>query len=157
MGPGQETTVGRVFDSPRDIVYKAWTEPERFARWYGPVGFGTPLETVSLDVRPGGKWRATIVSEAHGTEIPFGGTYREVVRPERLVFTFEDVEDREGANAELATVTFADLGQDTTEVVYHQQGHLPPEEYELINQGISSYFDSLEEYLERSRAAAGRV
>jgi Activator of Hsp90 ATPase homolog 1-like protein len=53
------------------LVFKAWTEPEQFAEWWGPRGFSAPLETISLDPTPGGEWRATMVSDADGSEITF--------------------------------------------------------------------------------------
>lgn len=75
----------RTFDAPRELVWKAWTEPEHVARWWGPrIYTNTVLE---MDVRPGGRWR---IEQRAGDGIVhrFKGEYREVVRPERLVNTF---------------------------------------------------------------------
>src|SRR2546423_4784375 len=83
---GREFTITRVFDAPRDLVWKAWTDPEHVARWFGPRGFSTPLSTVTMDVRPGGTFEFTMVSDDDGNEIPSGGTFLEVVEPERLVW-----------------------------------------------------------------------
>jgi uncharacterized protein YndB with AHSA1/START domain len=144
----REVTVTRIFDAPREAVWQAWTEPEQFARWFGGPPFVTPPETVSLDVRPGGEWRATMVSEEDGSEIPFGGEYREVVAPERLVMTFADPGTPGNPNVEVLTITFNDLG-DKTEVVAHQVGHLPQDEYGQLAEGYSSFFDQLAEHLAR--------
>src|SRR3981081_2007868 len=88
---GGEATITRVFDAPRETVWKYFTEPDRFASWFGTPPYTTPASTVSMDVRPGGAWRATMVHETDGSELPFRGTFQEIVAPERLVQTFEDV------------------------------------------------------------------
>ena len=142
----REVTITRVFDAPRELVWKAWTEPEHFQHWFGGPPYTTPLETISMDVRPGGAWRATMVSEEDGSELPFAGHYREVVEPERLVLTFDDVDDPDNPNVEVLTVTFTDLGG-KTEVVAHQAGHMPPEQYEALEQGYGTFFDQLAAHL----------
>jgi uncharacterized protein YndB with AHSA1/START domain len=142
----REMTITRVFDAPLEAVWKAFTEPEQFASWFSTPPFTTPVSTVSLDVRPGGEWRATMVSEDDGTELPFVGVYREVVERERLVMTMDNPEDRDDPNVELLTINFTDLG-DKTEVVARQEGHLPPEEYRQLEEGYAAFFDRLAERL----------
>ena len=88
--PTEEITITRVFDAPRELVFKAWTEPDRFASWFGPADSEVPLSPVSLDVRPGGEWRATMFAGPERREIQWKGEYHEVVPPERLVFTVSD-------------------------------------------------------------------
>ena len=56
---GREFTITRVFDAPRELVWKAWTDPEHVARWFGPRGYSTPQSTVTMDVRPGGTFEFT--------------------------------------------------------------------------------------------------
>jgi len=146
---GQEMTITRVFEAPRELVWKAWTEPERFAQWFGGPPYETPVDTVSLDVTPGGAWRATMVSQEDGSELPFRGTYREVVEPERLVLTFEDVNDPSNKNVEVLTVTFTDLGG-KTEVVAHQAGNMPEEQYRQLEDGYATFFDRLAEHLKQA-------
>jgi uncharacterized protein YndB with AHSA1/START domain len=143
----REVTITRVFDAPRELVWKAWTEPAHFAQWFGTPPYTTPESTVSMDVKPGGAWRATMVHEQDGSELPFRGTYTEVVEPERLVLTFEDVNDPGNQDVEVLTVTFRDLGGNRTEVVAHQAGHMPPEEYQALEQGYGAFFDRLAEHL----------
>jgi uncharacterized protein YndB with AHSA1/START domain len=145
----REVTITRTFDAPREAVWKAWTEPEQFAAWFGTPPYTTPPETVSMDVRPGGQWRATMVSEEDGSELPFQGEYREVVEPERLVLTFTDPEDPGNPNVEVLTVTLTDLGG-KTEVVVNQSGQLPQEEYPKLAEGYSGFFDRLAEHLGQS-------
>lgn len=76
-----DVTIVRVFDAPRDLVWKAFTEPEHLARWFGPKGFTAPV--CEADVRPGGMQRITMRGP-DGTDYPMTATYEEVVPPERL-------------------------------------------------------------------------
>src|SRR5437870_12620280 len=87
---GYGMTIRRVFEAPREDVWREWTEPERFADWFGGPESEVPLATVSMDVRAGGKWRATMFAEPGPREIRWKGEYHEVVEPERLVFTLSD-------------------------------------------------------------------
>jgi uncharacterized protein YndB with AHSA1/START domain len=143
---GKKVTVRRVFDAPRDLVWQAWTEPEHFQHWFGGPPYKTPLETISMDVRPGGKWAATMVSQEDGSQLPFRGEYKEVQPPERLVMAFEDVMDASNTNVELLTVTFTEVG-DKTEVVATQTGHMPDEQYHALAGGYSTFFDQLAAHL----------
>jgi uncharacterized protein YndB with AHSA1/START domain len=88
-------TITRVFDAPRELVFKAWTEPERFVRWFGLGDSEVPLSTIAMDVRPGGAWRATMFAGPDRYQIQWRGVYHEVVEPERLVFTITDQPDGE--------------------------------------------------------------
>src|SRR5215212_1890076 len=90
FGTGGFTTT-RVFGAPRERVWQEWTEPERFADWFGGVQYEVPVSSVSMDVKPGGSLRATMLGDAG--EIRWKGEYREVVEPERLVFTLSDQPD----------------------------------------------------------------
>ncbi|HVZ38052.1 MAG TPA: SRPBCC domain-containing protein [Candidatus Kapabacteria bacterium] len=89
--PSDSVTLTRVFDAPRDLVYRAWTEPERLAQWWGPKGF--TMEIAWLDLRPGGVFHYRMRSP-NGEEMWGKFVYREVVPPERLVFvnSFSDEE-----------------------------------------------------------------
>src|SRR2546421_5486590 len=84
IGNGIKLT--RVFDAPRERVWKEWTEPEAFADWFGGP-LEVPLDSVSMDVRPGGTLRLTMLADPGRREIRWKGEYREVEEPERLVFT----------------------------------------------------------------------
>jgi uncharacterized protein YndB with AHSA1/START domain len=76
-------TIVRTFDAPRELVWKAWTEPEHLARWFGPKGFTTPV--CEADVRAGGTQRVTMRGP-DGTDYPMTAIYEEVVPPERLTW-----------------------------------------------------------------------
>ena len=113
----RELVVTRILDAPRALVFKAWTEPDRAARWWGPRGFVTVY--CKMDVRPGGTFRVCMRSP-EGTEYWKQGVYREVVEPERLVFTFawEDAEGKPGHET-VVMVTFAEHGA-KTKLTLHQ-------------------------------------
>jgi uncharacterized protein YndB with AHSA1/START domain len=74
----------RTFDAPRAVVFEAWTRPQHVARWWDPSG--TPLAECEIDLRPGGHFR-WINRGPSGIDHPFTGTYRDILPPERLVFT----------------------------------------------------------------------
>ena len=98
-----------------------WTEPERFADWFGGAGRARcRSSTVSMDVRPGGSWRATMFAGPERREIRWKGEYREVVEPERLVFTITDQPEDDAY--ELVTVVLTDLGDGRTEMRFEQRG-----------------------------------
>ena len=107
----RELVVTRLFDAPRRLVFKAWTDPEQTARWWGPQGFTTLF--CEMDVRPGGRYRIGMRSP-EGTDHWRQGVYREILEPERLVFTYawEDKHGRPGHET-LVTVTFAERGTKT--------------------------------------------
>lgn len=131
-------SITRVFNAPRERVWREWTEPERFADWFGGRESEVPLSTVSMDVRPGGSWRATMFADPGRREIHWTGEYREVIEPERLVLTFCD---QPGKGYELVTVVLTDLGDGRTEMLFEQRGRMSAEQYERTGQGWSSFFD----------------
>jgi len=101
---GREIATTRVFDAPRDLVFDAWTSPEHVGQWWGPNGFTTT--THSMDVRPGGEW-IFVMHGPDGTDYKNHIVYREVVRPERLVY------DHVSGPLFRATVIFEAEGQKT--------------------------------------------
>jgi uncharacterized protein YndB with AHSA1/START domain len=137
--------IARVFDAPRERIWEEWTEPERFADWYGGAECEVPLSTVSMDVRPGGRWQLTMFAPPNRRRIDWAGEYREVQAPERLVFT---VTDRPAQDAfELVMVVLTDLGDGRTEMLFEQRGSMSPEQYERATDGWGTFFDRMEERL----------
>jgi uncharacterized protein YndB with AHSA1/START domain len=139
----QEITITRVYDAPRELVWKAWTEPERIAQWWGPRGWST--SSVTLDVRPGGTFRLTSVSDEDGAEMTTLAVFREVLEPERLVVD-EAAEDswHEGA---VSVVTLNDLGDGRTEMVFRSTIQTTDEYRIHAAAGLGSAFDRLGEQL----------
>jgi len=99
---GRELTAVRVYEAPRELVFRTWTETGHLERWWGPQGFS--LTTREIDVRPGGVWRY-VMHGPDGTDYGNKITYREIAAPERIVYSHGDDEDDEQFRV---TVTFAE-------------------------------------------------
>jgi uncharacterized protein YndB with AHSA1/START domain len=101
----REIVLSREYDAPRELVWRAYTDPAHLPNWWGPNGFTNTVH--EMDVRVGGRWRF-IMHGPDGTDYPNRIVYQEVTPPERLVFLHgEDVDDDPGAFH--VTVTFDDL------------------------------------------------
>ena len=132
------------FDAPREEVWREWTEPEAFADWYGGPQSEVPLDTVSMDVRPGGKW--SLVMHAERGEIHWDGEYIEVKEPEKLAFTVSDQPDEDVYD--LCTVELTDLAGTRTEMRFTQSGgHMPAEAYRRAAEGWGGFFERIAERL----------
>jgi uncharacterized protein YndB with AHSA1/START domain len=106
----RQITATRIFDAPRELVWKTWTDPAHISNWWGPEGFSTTTET--MDVRPGGVWKH-VMHGPDGTDYPNETVFIEVVEPERLRYTNSGgVEDRTFAKFE-SVVTFTDMAGKT--------------------------------------------
>jgi len=145
-----ELTITRVFDAPRELVFKAWTDPSHVMMWWGPRDY--PATHVEMDVRPGGAWRKCLRSIETGRELWNGGVFREVVAPERLVFTFAWEEEGERGLETLVTVTFADEGG-KTRMTFHQAPFQTVEERDGHRGGWTSSFDRLDDLIATLRRA----
>jgi uncharacterized protein YndB with AHSA1/START domain len=88
-GDEPDFTITRIFDAPRELVFKAWTEPGHMTQWWGPRGFSNPI--CEMDVRNGGAYRL-VMRSPDGVDYPIKGVFREIVRPERIVMT-QDVSE----------------------------------------------------------------
>lgn len=140
----RQLTITRLFDAPRSLVFKVWTQPEHFSRWLGPKDFTTI--GCQMNVQVGGMYRACIRSP-EGTDYWMQGIYREIVEPERLVFTFawED-ENSQPKHETLVTVTFEEQGNKTL-MTFQQAIFESIESRDSHNTGWSECFDRLATYL----------
>ncbi|OGG00864.1 MAG: ATPase [Candidatus Glassbacteria bacterium RIFCSPLOWO2_12_FULL_58_11] len=105
----RELVFTRVFNAPRELVFKAWTEPEHVAQWWGPNGFTTTI--YEMDVRPGGVWRF-VMHGPDGVDYKNKIIYNEVVKPERLAYSHTGDANSEPVHFQV-TVTFAGKGGKT--------------------------------------------
>lgn len=105
--PDREIVIERIVNAPRDLVWRAWTEADQVAKWWGPNGFTTTIH--EMHVRVGGVWRF-IMHGPDGTDYPNKIVYREIVQPERLVY---DHGDDDGNDSFQSTVTFVAMGNRT--------------------------------------------
>ena len=137
-----EVTYTRTYDAPRDLVFRCMTEPEHLAHFWGPVGVTTPVENITIDLRPGGAFETIMVNDADGEEYPMKAVYVEIAPPERLVFMEPDVE-----GGMTTTITFSDVGGGRTEVVIHQTNVPEPYRTPEAMAGMQSSFDKFEAYV----------
>jgi len=136
--------LSRVFDAPRALVFKVWTQPEHLARWWGPRNY--TVISYKADVRVDGSFRFGVRSPEN-TEHWAHGTYREIAPPERLVFTTAwEHPDGSPKHETLVTLTFAEQG-DKTKLTLKQTQFESVTSRDLHRGGWSSTFDLLEQYL----------
>jgi uncharacterized protein YndB with AHSA1/START domain len=140
-----ELHITRVFDAPRKLVYAAWTKPEHLERWQGaPEGYTVTSQEV--DLRPGGAFRICMRSP-EGVDHWLQGMYREVVEPERLVFTHAWLDARgQPGTATLVTITFAEHGGQT-ELTLHQTGFQSVGSRDGHQLGWTSMLDRMNAYM----------
>ena len=108
-----ELSYTRVFDAPRELVFRCMLEPEHLTHFWGPAGVSAPLESITVDARPGGVFETVMVNDSDGSQYPTRAVYIEVVEPERLVWT-------EPGTGVTTTSTLTDLGDTRTEVTIRQ-------------------------------------
>ena len=123
----RELVVTRTFNGPARIVFKAWTTPELFTRWWLPKSMSMALRSCEMDVRVGGQYR--LVFEPHG--MAFFGTYREVIPPSRLVWS----NDEDGPDGPVTTVTFEE--QDGKTMVVMHELHASKESLDAAGTGAA--------------------
>ena len=135
-----ELTITRIFDAPRELVFRCMIEPEHLTHFWGPVGVSTPIENITVDPRPGGVFETIMVNDADGAEYPSRGVFVEVVAPERLVWSEPD-------SGMTTTSTFVQLDNGRTEVRIHQTN--VPEMYRSpeAQAGFQSSLDRFAAYL----------
>jgi uncharacterized protein YndB with AHSA1/START domain len=141
--------VTRVFDAPRDLVFQAWTDPERLKRWWGPKGFSNPV--CEIDSRPGGAIRIHMRGP-DGTIYPMTGVFQEIVEPERIVFTSAALDEKGDPLFEvLNTVTFAEHGGKTKLTLHARVTKTTAKAARYLagmEQGWNQYLDRLDEEVE---------
>ena len=130
----------RVFDAPRDLVFRCMTEPEHLTHFWGPAGVSAPLDKISVDARPGGVFESLMVNDADGSEYRLRVIYDEVAEPDRLAWTDPDTGMR-------TTSTFTDLGGGRTEVRIHQTSVPAPFLTPQAQAGFATSLDRFAAYL----------
>ncbi len=137
-----DLTYTRVFDAPRELVFRCMLEPEHLTHFWGPAGVSTPLETIKVDARPGGMFETVMVNDSDGARYPTRAVYVEITEPERIVWT-------EPGSGVTTTSIFRDLGGERTELQIRQanapDGYRSPE----ARAGFSTSLDRLAAYLEK--------
>jgi uncharacterized protein YndB with AHSA1/START domain len=135
--------LARSFAAPRERVFRAFTTPAQIAKWWGPKGWTVPACT--LDARPGGAWR-TVMRSPEGKDHIVSGVYREVLPPERLVYTWAWEEDGARGHETVVTIELSETPGGTR--LELTQGPFESERArDLHGEGWSSSLDCLEEGL----------
>jgi uncharacterized protein YndB with AHSA1/START domain len=149
----------RIFDAPRALVFKVYSEAEHLKRWFGPKGW--PLTVCNIDFRPGGVWHFCMKcidesQEYYGHESWGKAVFHEIVEPERIVYvdSFSDAEGNivEGMPETLITLTFVEHEGNKTKLISQAQ-YASAEALKTVMdmgmlQGITETWDNLEEFLE---------
>jgi uncharacterized protein YndB with AHSA1/START domain len=138
--PLKELWFTRIFDAPRELVFRCMTEPEHLTHFWGPTGVSTPLERITVDARPGGVFETVMVNDADASEFLMRAVYDEVRPPELLSWT----EDLTGVRV---TAEFVELAGGRTEVRIHQIDVPAPFTSDEAQQGFSSSLDRFADYL----------
>lgn len=147
--PRTEVTLTRTFDAPRALVWKAWTDPQMMALWWGPKGFINPV--CEMDVRAGGKMQIHMQAP-DGTVHPLTATFDEVAEPECLVFRAVALDQANRPLLEsLTTVTFHDVGGKTKVIVHASAAPIEPVATDMLrgmNEGWSQSLERLADLIE---------
>jgi uncharacterized protein YndB with AHSA1/START domain len=150
----KEIRMTRVFDAPRDLVFEAHTSCEHMSNWWGPRKY--EFASCELDFRPGGKWRIVHKSPGDEEDHGFRGEFREIVRPERIVWTFE----YEGAPGQIAVETMTLEEQNGKTTITANSVYDSVEDRDgMLNSGMETgaaeTYERLDEYLAKLKARAG--
>ena len=141
-----ELVIERVFDAPRELVYRAFTDPDQLAQWFGPVGFTVPRDTVDVDVRVGGHQRFVMVSDDNPEWMsPVDATFTEVIENELLVGTeeFEGVPGLQGHTSMYMRLEFHEVEGGKTRLII-RQGPYTTDMEPMARAGWESSFTKLE-------------
>jgi uncharacterized protein YndB with AHSA1/START domain len=138
--PAGELVYVRVFDAPRELVFRCMIEPEHLAHFWGPAGVSTPLQDIKVEPRPGGVFETVMINDADASRYEMRAVYDEVVEPERLVWT-------DTATGMTTTSTFIDLGSSRTEVRIHQANVPEPFRSAEAQAGFTTSLDRFAAYL----------
>jgi uncharacterized protein YndB with AHSA1/START domain len=147
----RELTITRVFDAPRALVFKVWTDPKHLAQWWGPQGFTNPV--CEFDARAGGELRIHMRAP-DGAIYPMKGVIRELAPPERLVFTSIAIDTAGNHLLEGVTTVLFDEQNGKTKLTLHTEMAAVVEMAKAYLQGMemgwTQSIDKLEAYVART-------
>ena len=144
-----ELVIERIFDAPRELVWRAFTDPDELCRWFGPVGFSVPRDSVEIDPRPGGVNRYVMVSDDDPSRTsPVNSVFLEVVEHELLVGeeTWEGVRGMQDGGTMRIRIEFHAEPGDRTRLVI-RQGPFPAQMGDMAGKGWENSFTKLDAVL----------
>ncbi|MFI5240142.1 MAG: SRPBCC domain-containing protein [Candidatus Saccharimonadia bacterium] len=153
----KELTISRIFDAPRELVFKAWTDPELLAKWWGPRGVTNP--ECEVDAQVGGAIHITMLAGEElgplaGQRWPMKGTFIELTPPDRIVFSNQAVDENDNVLIDgITTVIFEEKDSKTIMTLHVIARGISAESPQMLagmNQGWSESIDKLTELLEKS-------
>ena len=109
----QEILITRIFDAPREHVFRAWTDPDELTAWYGPEHFDTPRDRIHIDLRVGGRYELTMVQRGSGAEFAIGYDIIELVEPELIVLRSDPMPEAGMHDSTITRVELHDHGGKT--------------------------------------------
>jgi uncharacterized protein YndB with AHSA1/START domain len=145
MDDQQEVTITRVYDAPRELVWRAWTEPDELARWWGTAGWSVVEGSIVADTRVGGTFRIGMVRDDGGAEMQTEGVYREVWPPEHLVF--EEPSEGNWHGGGVSTLTLTELEGGRTRMELHTIVATTEEMKGVMERGMGENMDRLGRHL----------
>jgi uncharacterized protein YndB with AHSA1/START domain len=137
----------RIFEAPRELVFRCMIEPEHLTHFWGPIGTSTPLRGITVDARPGGLFETVMINDSDGSEYAMRAIYDEIVEPERLVWT-------DTATGVTTSSTFADLGDSRTEIQIRQTNVPEPFRSPEAQAGFRTSLDRFAAHLRTLSSAA---
>src|SRR3954447_23506769 len=108
-----EVVITRVFDAPREEVFRAWPDPAEVSEWYGPERFSAPVEKIRIDLRVGGRWELVMVQRDGGAEFPIGYDILEFDEPSLLVLRSDPMPQAGMHEPTVTRIELEDLGDRT--------------------------------------------
>src|SRR5215472_17169988 len=129
-----ELTYRRIHEAPKELIFDCMTKPEHLTHFWGPAGTTTPLDGITVDLRPGGVFETVMVNDTDGGTYTMRALYLEVRRPDRLAWTEPEI----GIDT---TITFTELGDGRTEVVTHQANVPEPFRTREAREGFQTSLD----------------
>lgn len=146
----ERLTITRTFAAPRELVWRLWTSPEHFSVWFGTDAVTIPLESMTMDVRVGGTWSATM-QLPDGSTKDWAGEYREVYAPSHLAFTLTDMPDQDAG--EPVTVDLVEVGAGTGMTFTQARHGFTDEQVAQVIGGYTAFFDVMERLADQVAAS----
>ncbi len=132
----------RMFDAPRELVFRCMTDPAHLAHFWGPEGMSTPIETITVDARPGGRFETVMVNDTDGSRYQTNAIYDIVDEPEMLAWT-------ETTTGMKVTIRFDAAGERRTRVDIHQVAVPDAGMDQRAQAGFLTALDRFERYLDQ--------
>lgn len=143
--PEQQVLITRIFEAPREDVFRAWTNADELAAWYGPAHMEIPRDRVHIDLRVGGRWEVVMVPRGGGPEFAIGYDILELVEPELLVMRSDPKPEVGMPDGTVVRVQFHDHGDKTRMTL--SDGPLPAAGRDHAAAGYDAALDKLAAHL----------